>query len=260
MDFKQDVIDKSFEKPVLVDFWAPWCSPCRVLGPTIEKLAEEQQQLWDLVKLNTEEEPQLSQQYGIRSIPNVKLFHKGEVIAEFSGALSRTQIQEWLDEHLPNEQKQEIVGLIEQLENGNSETVLPKLQALLDENPSLVDVRVAIARHLVWRKPADAINMVEDIKLADAQSEQAEDIRQIAAFLQTDLDDSPAGQHLAKAKTAAQQELWAETAQHLIDAVSTDRTFQEDLARKTGIALFRWLGVQHPVSKNYRWRFDMALY
>ena len=87
MNFQAEVIEKSHKMPVVVDFWASWCGPCRVLGPTIEALAEEQSDRWALVKVNTEEEQALAAEYQIRSIPNVKMFHKGRVIAEFAGAL-----------------------------------------------------------------------------------------------------------------------------------------------------------------------------
>jgi len=99
--FDQEVVAKSYEKPVLVDFWAPWCGPCRVLGPTIEKLAKESGGAWRLVKINVDQHPVLSQRYEIRSIPSVKLFWQGEVLNEFMGALPEPALRRWLDQHLP---------------------------------------------------------------------------------------------------------------------------------------------------------------
>lgn len=99
--FQREVLDKSHDKPVVVDFWAPWCGPCRVLGPTIEKLARESGGRWRLVKVNTDGQPGLSQAYGVRGIPAVKLFVDGAVAGEFTGALPEAEVRRWLDAHLP---------------------------------------------------------------------------------------------------------------------------------------------------------------
>jgi putative thioredoxin len=100
-NFQKDVIDKSFDKPVLVDFWAEWCAPCRMIGPVLEKLAEENKDNWELVKLDTEKNQDVAMKYGVRGIPNVKLFKNGEVINEFTGALPEPAIKEWLKKSIP---------------------------------------------------------------------------------------------------------------------------------------------------------------
>ncbi len=100
-DFAADVITRSATVPVVVDFWAPWCGPCRMLKPTIEKAAEEANGRWTLVAVNVDNHGDLAQQFGIRSIPNVKLFHRGVVVAEFVGVKSASELRSWLDANLP---------------------------------------------------------------------------------------------------------------------------------------------------------------
>jgi len=103
IDFQSDVIEASKTTPVLVDFWAEWCGPCVQLSPTLEKLAEEAGDSWTLLKVNTESQPELAAEYGIRSIPNVKLFVNGEISGEFIGALPEEEIKRWLESNIPDQ-------------------------------------------------------------------------------------------------------------------------------------------------------------
>ena len=102
-DFDQSVIDESFRRPVVVDFWAPWCGPCRILGPVLERLAEEFKGDFLLAKVNTEENPEIAQGFGIRSIPNVKVFKGGAVVDEFMGAISEGEARHFLRRHCPSD-------------------------------------------------------------------------------------------------------------------------------------------------------------
>lgn len=257
MDFQQAVLDKSFERPVVVDFWAPWCGPCRVLGPTIEKLAEEQTDRWDLVKVNTEEDPEIAQQYKIMSIPNVKLFHKGEVVAEFTGAQPRNMIERWLDEHIPDERKADLQSLIE---NAGTPEGLAQLEAFVTENPDIQEAVVGLAKHLVFQDTQKAVELVAHVKAADEMAEVAEDIRTVAELQDFDNTNGQAGDALQAAKTALSEGDQTQAIQQLIEATKLDKSLANDLPRRASIALFRLLGPAHPVTKEYRWRFDMALY
>jgi putative thioredoxin len=258
MNFKAEVLEKSFEKPILVDFWASWCSPCRILGPVIEKLAEEQSERWNLVKVDTEEHQELAEQYQIRSIPNVKLFHKGEVIAEFSGALSRYAIIEWLDEHLPSERKEQLTQILSDL---NTEEDIQQLEKYVHENPDIVEAKVALAQIKVYTDPPYALELVKEIKPGDKYADISDRIRTLVELLMfNEGADSPVSTLLQQAKKSLSEQDIEMTIQHLIQATTVDKTHAKELPRRAAIALFQSLGNDHPLTKAYRWKFDMALY
>ena len=95
-DFSTDVLQASFNKPILVDFWAEWCGPCRVLGPILEKLVVNNNDEWSLVKVNSDEYPELSAKYGIRSIPTLGIFKDGKVVDAVIGAVPKKMLEERL--------------------------------------------------------------------------------------------------------------------------------------------------------------------
>ena len=99
-NFEKEVIEKSKEIPVVVDFWATWCMPCLMLGPILEKFVEDYDGKFILAKLNVDENPRISQTYNISSIPNVKMFKDGKVADEFVGALPGSMVKNWLDKNL----------------------------------------------------------------------------------------------------------------------------------------------------------------
>ncbi len=257
-DFQKQVIEKSHQTPVLVDFWAPWCGPCRVLGPVLERLAEEQKDRWELVKINTEEEQQLAMQHGIRSIPNVKLFHHGKVVGEFAGAKPKHQIEQWLDEHIPEPFFNELQAI---LDEPDETTKTERLRHFVAEYPDNKEAKLALAQQLVFQQPEEAQELVAAIQIDDLEFDSAEDIRILAYLMQLKKENgSAASSHLDAARQALATSDFETAIQRIIDATMADKSYANDLPRLSAIALFRLWGREHPLTQAYRRRFDMVLY
>lgn len=263
--FEEDVIESSHNVPVLVDFWAPWCGPCRVLGPTLDRLAEQSDGKWQLVKVNTDQNPELSQRYGIRGIPAVKLFVDGEVIDEFTGALPEYAVKQWLEKALPSENKKRIETAEMEIQAGNEVAAEAILDEVLAEEPGNPKARVLLARILVFRDPERAAELVAGSAFAGPGFVQLEEaIKTVARIRELsengELPDGDARETYRSALEAVQHRNFDEALERFIDVILTDRYYDEDGARKACVALFTLLGNDHPAVKKYRRKFDMALY
>ncbi len=264
-DFQVDVLDESRQTPVLVDFWAPWCGPCRALGPTLEKLAGESGGRWKLAKVNTDENPDISSRYGIRGIPAVKLFVSGKVVDEFTGVLPDYAVRQWLEKALPSKGKDLLLQAELESAAGRDTEAAALLEDALREEPGNPTAAAMLARLIVFSDPERAAQLVGGAAFAGAEHVQtAEAVSVFARLLSSSSEeDLPEGNGkvaYAQALEALRRKDYDAALARFLDVIRTDRYYNEDAARKACVALFTLLGPAHPATTKYRRTFDMSLY
>jgi len=261
--FQPDVVDASFKTPVVVDFWAVWCQPCRIIGPVLEKLEKEANGQWKLVKVNTDDEPELSQHFQIRSIPAVKMIHEGKIVDEFIGALPEVEVRKWLEKHLPNESKNQLEAAKAMLQAGNSAKARKMLEATVKQEPDNAEARVLLAMLLMPDDVDKAAELVETIDEGNPFSNQANAVRtlQRLAHLNETSGEPQEDWNLYRRGIAAfKKGKYAEALEAWIELVSRNRQLDDDGARKACVALFTFLGNEHELTQKYHRRFTSALY
>jgi putative thioredoxin len=236
--FQRDVIDRSYDVPVVVDFWAEWCGPCRTLGPLIEKAVDAREGQVELVKLDTDANQRLAAEYRIQSIPAVKAFKDGQVVDEFVGALPPAAVERFLDGLAPSE--------AERLVEAGGEA---NLRRALELEPGRADATLALAKLLADRGDReDALTLLANV----AGSFAAEGL---AARLR--LEEDPALREAFAALDAGETERGLDLLIEALAAADPDR--REDL-RKAIVGVLDELGVEHPLARDSRRRLASALY
>ena len=261
--FQADVIDASHEVPILVDFWAEWCGPCRFLGPVLEKVEANASGKWRLVKINVDEHQDIAQQYKIQGIPACKLFHKGEVIGEFTGALQEPQVNAFFDQHLPSEERELLNQAKARVEAGEAAEARSVFEDVLKKDPSNSDAAVSLAQIVFPENPTVSAELVAGIQPGDPLYDAADAIRTLGELTRVTeaLDGHPGwdgyiggNEALAQGDYAGALSKWIET------LAAGHREVGEDGPRKACIAMFRVLGEEHEITQEYRRAFSSALF
>ena len=273
-NYHTDVIERSAETPVLVDFWAPWCQPCKMLMPVLASLAEQYQGKFILAKINTEEEQELAAQFGIRSIPTVKLFRNGQAVDEFAGALPEADIRKFLDKHIPRESD----ALVDQAEalllQGAIDDALTLLEQAKTADPANSNIDVALAQaHAASGNAEKALEIIDGLP-ADIQEKPEIGALRGLLFFEKLLENSPSEAQLqerlneddsdseARYLLAAHlviNQRYEDALKLLLELMRKDRGYGDDAARKALLKLFDILG-DDPLVHRYRSRMMSLIY
>ena len=273
-EFEAKVLIPAETVPVVVDFWAPWCEPCKVLKPMLEKLAEEYKGRFILAKVNSDESPELAQHFGVRSIPSVKVLFQGQLVDEFNGAIPESQIRAFLDRiALPEGPEQ--INLREQaaalVAEGKLDDALAILVQASQANPQdqaiqldAVDVLMQLgrkdeAKQLLAGDYANEPERANALRARLALLDGAADTAPLEARLAANPDDHAARLELAKAYAA--QSRFREALEAALEVVRRDRFFDEGAGRKAILALFEALsGEQYDdLVREFRRKLSAAL-
>jgi putative thioredoxin len=273
-DFEREVIEASRQRPVVVDFWAPWCQPCLMLGPLLERLVAERQGEMILAKVNLDEAPKLAERFAVASIPAVKAFRDGRVFREFTGLLPEPYLRSFLDEVLPTPADR-LAARAQTLEASNPSEAERLYREAIEADRNHEGARLGLARVLLAQGKADEIEAVlEPVGVEGEVGEEAQRLKSRAGFvrLAKDLGDEAAARQRLAAQpdsAAARYELacvlavkgeYARALPLLLEAGERDPKLATTKVREAMVQIFYLLGTDHPLANEYRGKLARLLY
>ena len=266
-NFQNLVLENSINKPVLVDFWADWCQPCQTIMPMLAKLAEEYAGKFELAKVNADDEQELAAHFGIKSLPTMKLFFKGQLVDERMGVVPESEIREMLDKHIVSESDQFMQSAMMAYQQGQTEQALEMLNHALANDPDNAELKITIAQMVHaqgddesavtlldsldddGRKLDSAIKLRAEINLA-AQLADLPDLSEIEQRLSQNPADLEA--LLQKSRHLVARGEYDDAMECLLTIMRNDRGFEDDAGRSGLLEIFDMLGGEHPSVQKYR--------
>ena len=261
-DFQEDVINSSHKIPVLADFWADWCQPCKMLTPVLTEIAEDNKERFKLAKINTDKHQKEAAKFGVRSIPSVKLFVDGKVEAEFQGALSKKQVLDFIDKNLPSSDIKELESIKNEMLYGINPTIISRL-SVLAEKDELPEAKILLAQLIVNDDVERARELVKAFQEDSPYYHQAVSVKTFTEFIamqENDFEEANVRDILLKSQSFLKAKDYDQGLEQLIEIIVVNKGYMNEIARKLCVSIFNILGEHHPSTKKYRKLFNRSLY
>ena len=264
-DFEYLVLRYSQEIPVIVDFWAEWCAPCRVIGPILEKLTEEAQGSFRLAKVNVDENPNLATRYQVRSIPAVKVFRDHRIVAEFTGVRPEQQLREFLRGVVPSPSDLALEKGLSLLQSHKPKEAEFSFRQVLEKTPDNPPALLGLCRSLLYqRKSQECLAILKKFP-ASREFNSAETLSPLAEALlnpqQEILDDgNPLDASFSNAIRLIQRENFEAAMDGLLDILRQDKRYRNGQAHKLVLAILELTGDDDPITREYRSELASVLF
>ena len=273
-NFEQEVVERSKSVPVVLDFWAPWCGPCKTLGPVLEKITEAKAGAFVLAKINIDEAPNIAGYFGIESIPTVHAVKNGEFIQGFTGIPDEQQIKDFFGQILPSD-AENALGAAQALETADPVKAESAYRGLLAKEPDDERGRVGLARVLVGKQQfEEAAHLLSPLGTSGDIGAEAERLRRIIELQgggQTKESEAALRQKIAAepenarfryelGSLLATQARYPEALDMLLSAAELDKTLAKNEVRELMVKIFQIIGIRSEMADDYRARLQSLLY